>query len=309
VLRARGKGGFIMRKVLAVITAVVLAAIVFAPAMGYTISNQGKTNYTINSQRVNYSIGSGTPAHETVYSEEMAEHYPTYSISSTPTPYSVKMGGMTKYSIKPESNPTKIEALGGYKATLLGTAEKLGNGLVLPKEPENKTEQASAQPAPAAKPVASNVMDLTKPENVAKPNATAPANTTKTNVSAPANVTVPAPAPVEVKSSIMGKVADENKTGLADVKVNLEQPAKTVIANATTSKDGSYSFPGLMSGDYVVAEVLPANWTAVTPTEGMANVTLKDKDMTVDFVNKMMPAPAPAVPAVNQTSANTTAPK
>ena len=93
------------------------------------------------------------------------------------------------------------------------------------------------------------------------------------------------------------------------MKVNLEQPAKTVIANTTTSKDGSYSFPGLMPGDYVVAEVLPANWTAVTPADGMASVTLKDKDMTVDFVNKMMPASAPvsAMPAGNQT--NTTAPK
>jgi hypothetical protein len=98
----------------------------------------------------------------------------------------------------------------------------------------------------------------------------------------------------------MGKVTDDNQTGLADVKVNLEQPAKTVIANITTSADGSYSFPGLMPGDYVVAEVLPANWTAVNPADGLASVTLQDKDMTVDFVNKMMPAE-------NQT--NTTAPK
>ena len=45
-----------MRKVLAVITALVLAAIVLAPAMGYSISPQGRTNYTINSERVNYTI-------------------------------------------------------------------------------------------------------------------------------------------------------------------------------------------------------------------------------------------------------------
>jgi hypothetical protein len=64
-----------------------------------------------------------------------------------------------------------------------------------------------------------------------------------------------------------------------------------------------------MPGDYVVSEVLPANWTAVTPADGLASVTLKDKDMTVDFVNKMMPASvlAPVMPAENQT--NTTAPK
>jgi hypothetical protein len=107
----------------------------------------------------------------------------------------------------------------------------------------------------------------------------------------------------------MGKVTDDNQTALADVKVNLEQPAKTVISNTTTSKDGKYSFPELTPGDYVVAEVLPANWTAVTPADGLASVTLKDKDMTVDFANKMIPAPAAAsvIPAENKT--NTTAPK
>ena len=284
-----------MRKVLAVITALVLAAIVLAPAMGYSISPQGRTNYTINSERVNYTIGSGTPAHEMVYKEEMAEHYPTYSISSTPMPYSIKLGATAKYSIKSGSNPTNVETLGGYKSSVLGTAERVGNGLTLQKEPENKTEQAIGHPAPVKKPAASNVIDLTKPENAANPAKV----TTTTNATAPA----------VVKFSIMGKVTDENKTGLADVKVNLEQPAKTVIANATASKDGSYSFAGLMPGDYVVAEVLPANWTAVTPADGMANVTLSDKDITVDFVNKMMPAPAPApaMPAENQT--NTTAPK
>jgi hypothetical protein len=302
VLRARGKGGFIVRKVLAVITALVLAAIVFAPAMGYTISSQGRTNYTSNSERVNYTIGSGMPAHETVYNEEMAEHYPTYSISSTPMPYSIKLGVTTQYSISSGTNPAKVEVLGGHKSSVLGSAERVGTGLIAPSEPENATEQAIGHPAPAEKPAASNVIDLTKPENAANPtNATAPTMSTENKT----NTTVPA----VVKFSIMGKVTDDNQTGLADVKVNLEQPAKTVIANITTSTDGSYSFPGLMPGDYVVAEVLPANWTAVTPADGLASVTLQDKDMTVDFVNKMMPAPAPApaTPAGNQT--NTTAPK
>lgn len=285
-----------MRKVLAVITAIVLAAIVFAPAMGYTISSQGRTNYTINSERVNYTIGSGMPGHETVYNEEMAEHYPTYSISSTPMPYSIKLGATTQYSISSGTNPAKVLVLGGHKSSVFGSSERVGKGLIVPTEPENETEQANGHPEPAAEPVASNVIDLTKPENVVNPtNATTPTNASN------------ATAPAVVKFSIMGKVTDDNQTGLADVKVNLEQPAKTVIANITTSTDGSYSFPDLMPGDYVVAEVLPANWTAVTPADGLASVTLQDKDMTVDFVNKMMPAsvPAPAMPAENQT--NTTA--
>ncbi len=299
-----------MRKVLAVITALVLAAIVFAPAMGYTVSSQGRTNYTFNSASVNYTIGSGMPAHEMVYQEEMAEHYPTYSISSMPMPYSFKLGATTPYSIKPGINPTKVEVLGGHKSSVLGTAERVGNGLKLPTEPENATEQAIGHPVPAEKPAASNVIDLTKPANATKPtNAINATNVTAPSPAMPAENKTNITAPAVVKFSIIGKVTDDNKTGLADVKVNLEQPAKTVIANTTTSKNGNYSFPDLMPGDYVVAEVLPANWTAVTPAEGMTSVTLKDKDMTVDFVNKMMPAsvPAPAMPAGNQT--NTTAPK
>lgn len=289
-----------MRKVLAVITALVLAAIVFAPAMGYTISNQGKTNYTINSERVNYTIGSGMPAHETVYNEETAEHYPTYSISSKAMPYSIKIGAAPKYTDKLLTNATKMETVGGYRSSAYGSVERVGTGLIVPSEPENANEQAIGHPATAEQPPASNVIDLTKPVSAASTaNATIPANAT--------NMTVPAPA--VVKFSIMGKATDENMTGLAGVKVNLELPAKTVVAETMTTNDGSYSFPNLMPGDYVVAEILPANWTAVTPADGMASVTLKDKDMTVDFVNKMMPvpAPAPALPAENQT--NTTMPK
>ena len=182
-----------MRKVLAVITALVLAAIVFAPAMGYTISSQGRTNYTINSERVNYTIGSGMPGHETVYNEEMAEHFPTYSISSTPMPYSIKLGATAKYSIKPGINPTKIEVVGGYRSSVFGSSERVGKGLIVPSEPENETEQAIGHPAPAAKPVAPNVIDLTKPENAVMPtNVTKPENVTMpTNVTKPENVTMP----------------------------------------------------------------------------------------------------------------------
>jgi hypothetical protein len=180
-----------MRKVLAVITTLVLAAIVFAPAVGYTISNQGKTNYTVNSERVNYTIGSGIPAHETVYNEEMAEHYPTYSISSTPMAYTIKLGATAKYSIKPVTNAAGIDVLGGHKSSVLGSPDKVGKGLVIPSEPENKTEQAIGNPAPAAKPVAPNVIDLTKPENATMPanmtNATAPVMPAgnQTNTTAP----------------------------------------------------------------------------------------------------------------------------
>ena len=289
-----------MRKVLVVITALMLAAIVFVPAMGYTISPQGKTNYTINSEKVNYTIGSGTPAHEMVYTEENAALKPTYSITSTAVPYSIQMGTASKYSIKPGINATKIEVLGGKSSAL--ASEKVGKGLILPTKPENASEQAIGHPAPAAKPVASNVIDLTKgAESLTKTNATA-------NVTAPtANVTAASPA--ALKLSIKGMVKDENQTGLAGWKIELTTSKKEFIANTNTSANGSYSFSDLNPGTYIVAEVLPAGWTVVTSGDNQYGITLKDKNETQDFVNKMMPKPAtaPAVPAGNKT--NTTAPK
>jgi hypothetical protein len=276
-----------MRKVLAVITALMLAAIVFAPAMGYTIGPQGKTNYTINSAgKVNYTIGSGIPAHETVYSEEMAKHYSTYSITSTPMPYSFKLGAMAKYSINAGLNATKnVLVLGGYKSSALGTSEMVGKGLILPTEPENATKQAVA---PAAKPVAPNVIDLTKGEgNIIKTNATA--NVTATN--ATANVTALAPAAVNL--SIKGMVKDENQTGLAGWKIELATSKHELISNTTTSANGNYSFSDLNPGNYIVTEVLPTGWVVVTSGDNQYGITLKDKEITQDFVNKKTNTTAP----------------
>lgn len=263
-----------MRKVLAVITAILLAAIVFAPAMGYTIAPGAKPAFSGQSEKVNYTTGSGTPAHEMVYNEEMAEYLPIYSIGSTALPYSFKLGATAGYSFKTGTDET-VNALSSEKT---GTVVALGNGLVSPAETENATEQA-AQPALPA----TEAVDVTKVDNVT-------------------NQTVAVtPAPVEVvKLAIMGMVKDENETGLAGWTINLEQPAGTIIANTTTSENGSYSFSGLEAGDYDVVEVLPADWTAVTPADGKASVALVDKDVTVDFANKMIPAPV--MPAGNETN-------
>jgi hypothetical protein len=242
-----------MRKVLAVITAILLAAIVFAPAMGYTIAPGAKPAFSGQSEKVNYTIGSGTPAHEMVYNEEMAEYLPIYSIGSTALPYSFKLG-------------------------TTNTVVALGKGLVAPAETENATEQATQPALPTTEAV-----DVTEVANV-------------TNQTAAVT-----PAPVEVvKLAIMGMVKDENETGLAGWIINLEQPAGTIIANTTTSENGSYSFPGLDAGAYDVIEVLPADWTAVTPADGKASVELVDQDVTVDFANMMIPAPV--MPAGNETN-------
>jgi SdrD B-like domain len=273
-----------MRKVLAVITAMLLAAIVFAPAMGYTFSSGAKPAYSSSSEKVNYTIGSGTVAHEMVYSEEAPENYPTYSIGSTAVPYSIGLGTAAKYSLQAGSNATKIEALGEQKPSI--ASENLGKGLVEPTEKENATEQATqpAQPAP-------QVIDLTK-------------GNVSVNQTAPATL-----APVAVKLGIKGMVKDENETGLAGWKIDLFTSDNKSIANTTSAEDGSYSFSDLTAGVYAVSEVLPADWVAVSPMDGVAGVTLTDKEVTLDFINKMnttIAAPAAtAMPVGSET--NTTA--
>ena len=118
-----------MKKFLAFVTALVLAVIAFTPAMGFTISSEARTNSTINSERVNYTIGSGTLAQVAIYREETVEHHTTYSIGSKAVPYSIKLGAIGKYSNKAGTNATKIEVLGGQKASVLGTSESIGKGL------------------------------------------------------------------------------------------------------------------------------------------------------------------------------------
>jgi hypothetical protein len=277
-----------MRKVLAVITAILLAAIVFAPAMGYSFSSGAKPTFHISSEKVNYSIGNGTVAHEMVYSEAMAENYPTPSVVSKAVPYSIGLGTAAKYSLT-VSNATNIAVLGGYKPSMIGAAKNLSLGLAKPTETENATEQATQPALPAPE-----VIDLTK-GNVSVPNQTAPEIL----------------APVAVKLGIKGMVKDENETGLAEWKIDLATSDHKAIANTTSAENGSYSFSDLTAGDYMVSEMLPADWVAVSPADGVASVTLKDKEVTLDFINKMnatIAAPAAtAMPVGNQT--NTTAPK
>ena len=70
-----------MRKVLAIMMALVFMAIVLSPTMGYSIQT-GNHSYSIKSTRVNYSISPQSPSHE-----------PAVVVSSTPYS-SVKYGAL-----------------------------------------------------------------------------------------------------------------------------------------------------------------------------------------------------------------------
>jgi hypothetical protein len=155
--------------------------------------------------------------------------------------------------------------------------------------------------------------------------------TTKGNITVPvasANVTSTAPIKSAItpalptaaqKLLIQGIVYDDqndnakmdgNETGLANWTINLEQPPGNVISKATTDNDGTYGFYSLVPGEYAVVENLEMGWNLTTPSEGKYAVNLTSNTTTLNFGNKMMPAPTQnmTAPANSTLSANSTMP-
>jgi hypothetical protein len=155
--------------------------------------------------------------------------------------------------------------------------------------------------------------------------------TTKGNIAVPvasANVTSTAPIKSAItpalptaaqKLLIQGIVYDDqndnakmdgNETGLANWTINLEQPPGNVISKATTDNDGTYGFYSLVPGEYAVVENLEIGWNLTTPSEGKYAVNLTSNTTTLNFGNKMMPAPTQnmTAPANSTLSANSTMP-
>ncbi len=262
-----------MRKVLAITMALMIAAVVLSPAMGYTIQSAGNQSYTVQSEKVNYTITAGTPAHALTLDNIPGKTATGAAVQATRVPYSFKSGGAVPYSMELQSG--------------------------------------AAEATPAVTTPAETV--VTPPvETVVTPPIEPVVNETPA-VAAPANETpvVEAPPVEEATFSIMGKVFDDvegngildnNETGLAGWTVNLEQPAGTIIANQTTIEDGSYTFTGLSAGEYVVSEVLQMGWTPVSPADGRYPVTITNMTIAnLDFANMMTPASVEA-PPVNETA-------
>jgi hypothetical protein len=247
------------------------AAIVFAPALGYSISNGERVPYSIDSEKRGYSIGNGTPAHEIVYVQEPPT-MPTYSISSAAQPYSLTVGEKSKSTVGAKAKGTP-RALGSQE---IMTAKVLGKGLKMPawklvppkaEEEEPINESAKMEP----------INESAKMEPINESAKMEPINESSKME----------PVSVPVMLSIMGMVKDGNETGLAGWIIDLAASDLTPIANTTSAEDGSYSFDNLTAGDYVLSEEVLEGWIAVSPENGMTNVTLTDADATIDFVNKM----------------------
>jgi hypothetical protein len=263
-----------MRKVLAITVALMIAAVVLSPAMGYTIQSAGNQSYSVQSEKINYTISAGTPGHELTLESIPGKTTASSAVQVTRVPYSFKPGGAVPYSVKLE---------GGVQAAPAG-------GVTTGVTPV--VEPVATQPVVEAPPV------------IEAPVVEAPVNETPV-VEAPVNETPAAPVE-EPAFSIMGMVfddmngngaVDENETGLAGWTVSLEQPVGTVIANQTTAEDGSYAFMGLSAGEYAVSETVQMGWTLVSPADGRYPVTITNMTIAnLDFANQMLPAPVEAAP-------------
>ncbi len=263
-----------MKKVLAITVALIMAAVVLMPALGYTDQSAGNQSYTATSGgRVNYSISTGVPAHnltENMVINKYSLHTP--SVQSTRVAYSFKQGTVMPYSFN-----------------LVGVNNAMREGYQTKKAPAvlgsiAKTVETTGVPAPVVK---------AAPET----NVTAAPAVETT----PANVTV-APVVVAPKFTIEGMAfndmngngtMDNNETGLADWTVNLEQPAGTVVMSANTTMDGKFVFSDLSAGEYVVSEVLKMGYKLVSPADGKFTENITDMSVTgLEFANQEMPVAA-----------------
>jgi len=278
-----------MRKVLAITVALVIAAIVLTPALGYTNQSAGNQSYSAPSgSRVNYSATSGVPAHN-LTQDMVANKYSIKApaVQSTRVAYSFQTGSAQPYSMKLIGVTNAVAE--GYKTTK--AAARLGS--------EVKTEETAA-PAVAATPVETA--------------AAAVANET----AAAANATVPVAeaAPVEQPTfTIEGIAFDDadgdgvlgaNETGLVDLTINLEQPAGTIIKNAVTSADGKFALTDLAAGEYAVSEVVKDGWMLIAPADGKFTVTIANESIAnLVFANQLIPVVAEnvTVAATNETVA------
>jgi len=277
-----------MRKVWAMTIALMIAAIILTPALGYTLQSAGNQSYTASSgARVNYTVGSGTAAHNLTMEMILAKmNIPGPAVTGSRSPYSIRPGPAVPYSMK----------LPGVTGVREGYQTKKAPLVV------GKTYIETA--APAETPAIETPVE---------------APVTETPVEVPVTETPVAPAE-QPKFTIEGIVYDDaegnglmdnNDTGLVNWTVNLEQPAGTVINTAITDENGKFAFADLAAGEYVVSQVLEMGWNLIAPADGMIPVVITNESMiNLEFANQMAPPAPPAEPEVvpmNET-ANETVP-
>jgi len=251
-----------MKKVLAITVALMIAAIVIMPALGFTNQASGKLNYTAKSgDKIDYSFQTlKVPAHNLTPDMVVNKYsFKSAAVQSTRMPYSFQQGAVAPYSFK-----------------LVGVDNAVAQGMKT-KKPVAKLgsmmDKVEPTAAPVVEPTAAPVVEPTAAP-VVEPTA--------------APVVEPTAAPVvEPKFTIEGMVVDTNQTGLAGWTINLTLDG-AVINSVPTATDGKFAFSDLAAGEYTVSEVLMQGWNITSPAEGKSVVTITNASVTdLVFVNQL----------------------
>jgi hypothetical protein len=261
-----------MRKILAITVALMIAAIVIMPALGYT--NQAAGNQSISAKSgnpVEYSLKTiNVPAHNLTPDMVVNKYsFKSAGVASTRMAYSFQSGAVAPYSFK-----------------LIGVENAVAQGMKTVKPTAKLGSMVGSISDASASAPAGEVATAPAPAVEAVP------------VAAPAAEPAATPAPeAPTTFSIEGMVVDNNQTGLADWTINLTKDG-TVINSVPTAADGKFAFIELAAGEYTVSELLKEGWNVVSPAEGKATVTITDASVTdLVFVNQLVPVVA-AVPEV-----------
>jgi len=284
-----------MRKILAITVALMIAAIVIMPALGYTNQAAGTQSYTAKSgDKVDYSFKTlDAPAHNLTPDMVVNRYsFKSAAVQSTRLPYSFQQGAVAPYSFN-----------------LLGVENAVAEGMKT-KKPVAKLgsmmEKAELVAAPVVEPAAAPVVEpaaalVVEPAAapVVEPAAAPVVEPAAAPVVEPAAAPVvePAAAPVvepvvvpvnETKFTIEGMVVDNNQTGLAGWTISLTMNGAE-INSVSTAADGKFAFLDLAAGEYSVSEVLMEGWGIISPVDDKSAVTITNASVTdLVFVNQLV---------------------
>ncbi|MDD1742307.1 MAG: hypothetical protein LUQ47_03135, partial [Methanotrichaceae archaeon] len=170
-----------MKNILAITVALMIAAVLLMPAMGYTIKSPGNQSYSfVSGPRINYSIGMGIPAH-----------------NLTP-----EMIVVTKRTIMPAVTTTRVPFsfnIVPRTAAIIPAVQTIKQG----QPAQLETVGMVTKPVEAAANITAPVVEAAA--NITAPVVEAAANITAPVVEAAANITAPVveAAPVNVTEPVV----------------------------------------------------------------------------------------------------------
>ncbi len=156
-----------MKKVLAITVALMMAAIILMPAMGFTIQAAGNQSYTAKSgERIDHSFTTKAPAHNMTPEITVSKYsFKSPAIQSTRMTYTLKTGTATPSFKQPAVENTIVQGMKTKKPVAkLGSVNKMEDAtpLVMPLAESADTTVDTTMNTTAATPVNETV---TSPAN------------------------------------------------------------------------------------------------------------------------------------------------